>query len=201
VANWDSKYRRAIVVVLIIALAGLVLLSARSHVRYAGASVQRTPLSTPLRNPRIEVHKGERKLMLYSDGKLVRTYQVGLGTSPTGDKERSGDRRTPEGAFYIFTKNPKSAFYLSLGVSYPNVAAAERGLRDGLINKAQYIQIVSANRKKQTPLQRTKLGGDIFIHGHGAGSDWTWGCVALENDDIKELFDAVGVGTPVTIKP
>ncbi|MEP6636389.1 MAG: L,D-transpeptidase [Acidobacteriota bacterium] len=35
----------------------------------------------------------------------------------------------------------------------------------------------------------------------GAGSDWTWGCVALENEDIKELFGAVPVGTPVTIRP
>jgi len=68
-----------------------------------------------LRNPRIEVRKSQRKLFLYSDGKLVRTYRFGLDTSPMGDKERSGDRRTPEGDFYIFTKNPKSAFYLSLG--------------------------------------------------------------------------------------
>jgi len=41
----------------------------------------------------------------------------------------------------------------------------------------------------------------IDIHGHGSSSDWTWGCVALENEDIRELFDAVNVGTPVTIQP
>jgi L,D-peptidoglycan transpeptidase YkuD (ErfK/YbiS/YcfS/YnhG family) len=159
------------------------------------------PLKLPLVDPRIEVRKAERKLLLFSNGRLVRTYHVGLGVSPMGDKVRAGDRRTPEGDFYIFTKNAKSAFYLSLGVSYPNLAHAKRGLRDGLINQAQYDQIAAANKQKKTPPQRTKLGGDIFIHGHGASSDWTWGCVALENEDIRELYEAVEVGTPVKINP
>ena len=78
---------------------------------------------------------------------------------------------------------------------------AARGLRDGLITKSQHDAIVEAIRKKTAPPQYTKLGGLIYIHGHGAKSDWTWGCVALENEHIKELFDAVSVGTPVTIKP
>jgi lipoprotein-anchoring transpeptidase ErfK/SrfK len=60
---------------------------------------------------------------------------------------------------------------------------------------------VKASKRKATPPQNTALGGDIYIHGNGARSDWTWGCVALENEDIQELFDAVMVGTPVTIKP
>ena len=51
------------------------------------------------------------------------------------------------------------------------------------------------------PLQNSALGGEIYIHGNGAGSDWTWGCVALENEDIRELFNAVTAGTVVTIKP
>lgn len=160
-----------------------------------------TPLKLPLKDPRMEVRKGERKLLLFSNDGLVRTYHVGLGLSPVGDKERAGDHRTPEGDFYIFTKNAKSAFYLSLGVSYPNLDHAKRGLRDGLITQAQYDQIAAAIKQKKTPLQRTKLGGDIFIHGHGAQTDWTWGCVALENEDIKELYDAVAIGTPVKIKP
>jgi len=151
--------------------------------------------------PRIVVRKGERKLLLYSGDKLVRTYRAALGLSPFGDKVREGDKRTPEGDFYIFTKNDKSAFYLSLGISYPNAAHAERGLRAGLINKSQYDTILAALNAHKAPPQNTRLGGDIYIHGNGSGSDWTWGCVALENEDIRELFNLVGVGTPVSIKP
>ncbi|MCU1267639.1 MAG: hypothetical protein JWM21_3957 [Acidobacteria bacterium] len=159
------------------------------------------PLKLPLKNPRIEVRKGERKLRLFSNDQVVRTYRIGLGLSPVGDKERQGDHRTPEGDFYIFTRNAKSAFYLSLGVSYPNLTHAQRGLRDRLISRMQYDQIVAALKQKKTPPQHTRLGGDIFIHGNGARTDWTWGCVALENEDIKELYDAVEIGTPVNIKP
>jgi murein L,D-transpeptidase YafK len=161
----------------------------------------RSPLKLPLTKPRIVVKKSKRQLLLFSDGKLLRTYRIGLGLSPLGDKVREGDRRTPEGAFYIFTRNDKSAYYLSLGVSYPNTKHAERGLRDGLITRAQYEAIIAALKSKKRPPQNTSLGGDIYIHGNGAQSDWTWGCVALENEDIRELFNAVSVGTPVIIEP
>jgi len=164
-------------------------------------AADRSLLKLPLIKPKIVVKKSRRQLLLFSDGKLVRTYHIALGLSPVGDKIRAGDRRTPEGEFYIFTKNAKSAFYLSLGLSYPNTEHAERGLRDGLITRKQYDAITGALRAKKRPPQNTRLGGDIYIHGAGAGSDWTWGCVALENEDIRELFDAVGVGTPVAIQP
>jgi murein L,D-transpeptidase YafK len=162
---------------------------------------QRQPLKLPLINPRIVVSKSQRRLELYSEGKVVRTYKVGLGLNPVPDKVRQGDRATPEGEFYVFTKNDKSAFYLSLGISYPNVEDAERGLRDKLISRAQHDAIVRAIKRKLAPPQNTRLGGDIYIHGNGASSDWTWGCVALENEDIRELFSAVVVGTPVIITP
>jgi murein L,D-transpeptidase YafK len=158
-------------------------------------------VSLPVEKPRIVVYKSERKLEFYSDQTLLRTYRIGLGFSPVADKQREGDGATPEGEFYVFVKNNKSAYYLSLGVSYPNAEDAARGLRDGLITKAQHDAIVEAHRKKTAPPQYTKLGGLIYIHGHGATSDWTLGCVALENEDMKELYDAVPLGTPVTIKP
>jgi murein L,D-transpeptidase YafK len=174
---------------------------ASSSESHTPASRRRLALPSPLPKPRIVVKKGRRELLLYSNDKLVRTYHVGLGLSPVGDKVRAGDRRTPEGDFYIFVKNDKSAFYLSLGLSYPNVPHAERGLRDSLINRNQFETIIRALKAKRTPPQNTRLGGDIYIHGNGAQSDWTWGCVALENEDIRELFNAVTVGTPVTIQP
>ena len=180
------------------ALLALVLLAAG---QINLAPQRRSPLVLPLIKPRVLVKKARRELLLYSNGKLIRTYHIGLGLSPLGDKVRAGDRRTPEGDFYIFTKNDKSAFYLSLGLSYPNIPHAERGLRDGLISRGQYETIIRAVKAGKAPPQNTRLGGDIYIHGNGAQSDWTWGCVALENDDIRELFAALSVGTPVTIEP
>jgi murein L,D-transpeptidase YafK len=171
-----------------------------------GSSVPRTrnpnrkPLALPLLNPSIIVTKSKRILRLYSGGKLVREYRAGLGSSPVEDKVKAGDRRTPEGEFYICRKNAQSKFYLSLEISYPNKRHADRGLRDGLISRSQYNQIVNALEQRRVPLQNTHLGGEIFIHGNGSSSDWTWGCVAIEDKDIRELFDAIPVGTPVTIE-
>ena len=158
-------------------------------------------LQLPLTDPHIVVVKSQRELQLYSAEKLVKTYKIGLGLNPVPDKLREGDRATPEGEFYIFTKNPKSAFHLSLGISYPNIEDADRGLESGLITRAQRDAIVRAIKKKQGPPQYTALGGLIYIHGNGASSDWTWGCVALENEDVEELYQTIPVGTPVTIKP
>jgi murein L,D-transpeptidase YafK len=201
---------------LVVCLLLVLFLSLARHQRTAGKEPQVRPsptresdsqvqakesLKLPLKDPRIVVFKGKRQLDLYSGGAVVRTYRVGLGLNPVDDKQREGDRATPEGEFYIFTKNPKSAYYLSLGISYPNIGDAERGLRTGLITRAQHNQIVNAIKRKAGPPQYTPLGGLIYIHGNGAGSDWTWGCVALENEDIKELYRSVDIGTPVAIKP
>jgi len=158
------------------------------------------PLPT-LKNPLIVVKKKERKLHLYDEAKLVKTYDIGLGFAPVGDKEKQGDGKTPEGEFYIFTKNPRSNYYLSLGVSYPSIDDAARGLREKIISKKEHDAIVKAINEKRTPLQNTKLGGEIYIHGGGAANDWTLGCVALANEDIKELFNGLTVGTNVKIEP
>lgn len=129
------------------------------------SSVQeRVNLELPLKEPRIVVFKSQRRLELYSNGAVVRTYRVGLGLNPVDDKQREGDRATPEGEFYIFTKNPKSAYYLSLGISYPNIEDAERGLRAGLVTRAQHDQIVSAIKKKAAPPQYTALARWLDLH-------------------------------------
>ncbi len=150
---------------------------------------------------RIVVLKSERRLELQQDGKTVRTYRVGLGNTPTGTKLRQGDGRTPEGSFYVCVKNPKSKFHLSLGVSYPTPADAARGLREKLITQAQHDAIIAAHRKHTTPPWNTALGGEVFIHGCGSSSDWTLGCIALDDDDMTELFAKVPAGTSVEIRP
>ena len=164
-------------------------------------AINSRPLKLPLAQPRIVVEKGARRLTLYSNGERVRVFKVALGFEPSGDKVRQGDGRTPEGDFYVCMKNDKSKFYLSLGLSYPNAEDAERGLRDGIITRAQHKRITSAITRGAKPPWDTALGGEIFIHGGGASSDWTWGCVALANEHIKELFDAIPLGTNVHIEP
>ena len=154
-----------------------------------------------LNKARIIIHKKRRKLELFDGKTLVKTYEIVLGKTPVGDKEIEGDGRTPEGKFYVFTKNDKSKFHLSLGLSYPNLEDAERGLSAGLITKAEYEAIAEAIAEKKMPPQTTKLGGEIYIHGGGTDGDWTQGCVALADDDIKKLFDSIPVGTPVRILP
>ncbi len=154
-----------------------------------------------MENPHLLVKKKERKLQIFDGEKLVKTYSISLGFAPDGDKEIEGDGKTPEGDFYIFTKNPESAFFLSLGVSYPNIEDAERGLKDNLITQAEHDEIVKAINEKVMPPQKTKLGGEIFIHGGGCKSDWTAGCMALQNEEMQEVFDAIEVGTAIKIEP
>lgn len=153
-----------------------------------------------LENPQLVIKKSQRKLELFDGEKLIKTYKIALGFAPVGDKEKEGDGKTPEGDFYVFTKNNQSKFYLSLGVSYPNIEDARHGLQTKLITKAEYDKIVQAVKNKKMPPQNTALGGEIYIHGGGTSEDWTWGCAALNNEEIKELFDAIPVGTRVKIE-
>ena len=154
-----------------------------------------------MEKPHLVVKKKARTLEVFDGEKLIKAYTIALGFEPTGDKEIQGDGKTPEGDFYIFTKNPKSKFFLSLGVSYPSVDDAKRGLDAKIITKEQHDKILKAISEKKIPLQNTKLGGEIYIHGEGNLSDWTAGCIALRNKDMKELFDSLSIKTPVRIEP
>ncbi len=162
----------------------------------------RTAESLPkIENPRIVIKKGKRVLELFDGERLVKTYKIALGFAPAGDKEKQGDGKTPEGEFYICTKNDRSKFYLSLGLSYPNIEDAKRGLKDKIITQKEHDAIVKANGERRMPPQKTKLGGEIYIHGGGTENNWTRGCTALENRDIKEIFEAFSVGASVKIEP
>ncbi len=149
----------------------------------------------------ILVRKAERTLTLVRDGLPDARYAIVLGHSSVGSKEVEGDGRTPEGEFYVAAKNPKSKYHLSVCLSYPDVAAAERGLRDGLITTAEHNDIIEAIKNQRLPPQDTSLGGAIYIHGGGIAGDWTEGCIAVENEDMTEIYEAVEIGTPVTVLP
>jgi murein L,D-transpeptidase YafK len=152
-------------------------------------------------DPRIVVEKNARRLAILSAGSVAKTYRIALGSAPRGDKEREGDGRTPEGAYYVCTKNPESRHRRSLGISYPSGKDAERGLGDGLITKRQYRSILEAERHYNRPPWNTRLGGEIMIHGGGTAEDWTEGCIAVTDDEAQEIYDAIPLGTPVEILP
>jgi murein L,D-transpeptidase YafK len=135
----------------------------------------------------ITVDKAARLLTVWHGQKAMKSYRIALGGNPAGHKIQEGDSRTPEGRYVIDNKNPKSAFYLSLHISYPNRS-----------------DIAAARRRRVSP------GGNIMIHGTpsalsvnalGMYVDWTAGCIAVSNSDIEELFHAVKLGTPILIRP
>ena len=131
---------------------------------------------------RIQVFKGARVMQLLHNDTQLKAYKFNLGFAPTGHKEVEGDGRTPEGAYRIDRRNPNSRYHLSLGISYPNSEDIARAAAMG-----------------QSP------GGDIFFHGtpslYVGQSDWTWGCIALSNDEMEEMYAMVRDGTLVYIYP
>ncbi len=138
----------------------------------------------------IVIYKAARRLELRCGETVAGRYGVSLGFAPEGHKHHEGDGRTPEGEYFISTKY-HSKFHRSLQVAYPNAVDADRGLRDGQIGPAQHRAIVGAFKGCRTPPQNTALGSYIQVHGGGGGrdySDWTLGCVALENDAIEQAF-------------
>ena len=154
-----------------------------------------------VREPRVVILKSKRKLHLFDGAELVRSYEIALGSRATGRKTRRGDGRTPEGLFRVCTKNKDSPYHRFMGISYPAPAAAERGLRHGLISYGEALGILEAHAANRCPSWTTALGGGIGIHGRGTQSDWTAGCIALANEDAGELFSVLRLGDPVEILP
>jgi L,D-peptidoglycan transpeptidase YkuD (ErfK/YbiS/YcfS/YnhG family) len=119
-----------------------------------------------------------------------------FGSSGVGLKRRQGDNITPKGQYRLGWINPYSKFHRFLGLNYPSIADAERGLSNGLITKSTFEQIKRAHDRGAIPPQYTALGGQIGIHGNGRGSllihrvaNWTSGCIALENSQMDTLMN------------
>lgn len=151
------------------------------------------------------VSKSERWLGLYRDGALQggACWPVAFAPgAPEGTKRRRGDLATPEG-WYRTSDKPWSSFAGAIAVHYPNAEDADRGLREGLISRAQAEAIRTASARGEVPDQGTALGGEILVHGGGSSRDWTLGCVALEDADLKALRASLPAGkrTWIWIRP
>lgn len=158
--------------------------------------------AAPKGSLRLVVRKGARRLeLLDKEGRVLADVPVGLGFDPTGDKVRSGDGRTPEGEFKVTGRLPNSQFYKAFLLSYPEVEDADRGQRDGIVGRQAADAIRAAHAKRVAPPHDTALGGLVEIHGRGSTTDWTLGCVALDDEVIDTLWPKVPVGTRVTILP
>ena len=118
-----------------------------------------------------------------------------------------GDNKTPLGKFRVGWINKKTRYHRFLGLTYPDLPAADRALVDGRIDESQWQSIRHASEAGRVPSQKTPLGGMIGIHGIGSGDrevheefNWTNGCVALTNEEIDELVRWIKIGTPVEIR-
>lgn len=138
------------------------------------------------RTNHIVISKSNRVMELRQGKEILKRYRIGLGFTPTGHKVASGDGRTPEGRYWVDRRNPRSQYFLSVGISYPNQADVARARALGV-----------------------SPGGDIFIHGEPmiaaernaakGKQDWTAGCVAVTNGEIEEIWAMTPLGVPVTI--
>ena len=149
----------------------------------------------------ILIEKSKRRLTLFQEDGTSLVFPIVLGKCPDGHKLREGDSRTPEGDYYVCTKNEQSKYHLALGLSYPNPSDADAALEKGEITPAQHEAIRTAHAAGKRPPWDTALGGFIMIHGGGIPSDWTAGCVAMENADIETLFALCRMGAKVRIVP
>ena len=139
---------------------------------------------------RIVISKDRKQLYLVKEDVVLKTYHVAFGGNPVGHKQFEGDQKTPEGIYTIDSKNPKSAFYLGLHVSYPNKA-----------------DVAYAKSKGRSP------GGHIMIHGFPSKDktkrqiveavhpmyNWTDGCIAVNDQEIYEIYPLIRTGTTVEI--
>jgi murein L,D-transpeptidase YafK len=145
----------------------------------------------PPKATRIEVKKSAHEMRLFDGDKLLATYTVSLGPGGSGPKQREGDKVTPVGEYHITWKGP-SRFNTFMLLDYPNAD-----------DRARFAKLKSEGKIPKS----ARIGGDVGIHGAGPVyapgdeiQDWTLGCVAVDDQQIKEVSSLVEVGTPVHIE-
>lgn len=136
----------------------------------------------------IIVLKSKRKLQLFNNGEKVKQYSISLGGNPVGHKQFEGDQKTPEGKYFINGKNPNSEYYKNLGISYPNE-------KDKVFAKKHGKSPGGAIKIHGLPNDKPWLGKLHLL------KDWTYGCIAVTNKQMDEIYRNVGVGTKIVIMP
>ena len=192
--------------------ASLLLLSCIAEAPAGRTITLASLLASVAGDVKLVIWKSHYTVTLYKGGIPVKTYHAVFGQGyGDGDKLMVGDKRTPEGDFYICTMNHSKRFYKFMGLSYPDLRHAEYGLQTKVISPGEYMKIKKAIEERQAPPWETRLGGAVGIHGRtfigetaqqrSARLNWTDGCIALDNADVEEIYSVVSLGTPVTILP
>lgn len=148
---------------------------------------QGVPLAGMPKVTRVVVHKSQRRMELLNGDQVLRSYRVSLGLQPRGHKEREGDFRTPEGRYYLTRRNPRSDFFLSIQVSYPNERDVRNARENGWEPGGAIMVHGMPNRLKHDPDYYTR--------------DWTDGCIAMSNSDMVEFWLFTDSNTPIDILP
>lgn len=140
----------------------------------------------------ILVEKSKYKLTVYDNKQPVKSYPVVFGGNPAGDKLKAGDSRTPEGIFSIKDLYPHAAWSKFLWLDYPTKQSWRKHIKAKQAGTIKWYD---------------SIGSEVGIHGVPANSkkiikkrsNWTLGCVSLENKDVEELYQFVQKGTEVEI--
>lgn len=155
----------------------------------------------------VVIDKASRILILYTPALSPMVFPVSLGVDPVSDKRRIGDCATPEGLYQVSHKKMSKRFHQFIGLSYPNPTDACEALIHDVITRDECSRIRSACIRSLPSPCDTQLGNHIGIHGGGvvnqsggtAATDWTEGCIAMENDHIGSVFSTVDPGDPILI--
>jgi murein L,D-transpeptidase YafK len=160
-----------------------------------GAAQVRNIAKLPAAKPitKLLISKSAHSLeALAADGSIVASYRVAIGPGGAGYKQQEGDLVTPVGSYHIVL-HAQTRWHEFMLIDYPN--AADR------------VRFAELKRSGLLPREAT-IGGNVGIHGSPTQLeskathkqyDWTLGCVALDDDEIKDLAGKVRDGTAVEI--
>lgn len=137
---------------------------------------------------RVIVRKAERQLLLMRGERVLRSFEVALGLSPTGHKQREGDFRTPEGNYLLAGRNANSDFFLAIQVNYPGPDDLRRASSQG-VSPGGLIMIHGQPNRPTKPLEYYQT------------RDWTNGCIAVSNSDMVDIWLMTPDNTPIQILP
>lgn len=136
------------------------------------------------------VDKRHYFLEVRDGGRMKKRFPIALGKKPRQRKLCMDRASTPEGIYRIVNEQPRAKYYKAFDLDYPNE-----------VDRARYELAKEVGLIRKREGDYPGIGGEVQIHGEGIQSNWTWGCIALRNSDMDELFEhrRVGKGMPVHI--